>query len=87
MGFGTVNKCMMSWNNDDDLVWPEYEYWFLLLTPEDDGGGETQQYSPWTTFFNPTKFKGKPCSRHGSVGKKQSMPKRVKPIMKSWRMS
>ena len=47
---------MMSWNNDDDLVWPEYEYWFLLLTPEDDGGGETQQYSPWTKFFNPTKF-------------------------------
>ena len=63
MGFGTVNKCMMSWNNDDDLVWPEDEYWFLLLTPEDEGGGETQQqqqYSPWTTFFNPTKFKGKP---------------------------
>lgn len=66
MGFGTVNKCMMSWNNDDDLVWPEDEYWFLLLTPKDDedGGGQTQQrqqqYSPWTTFFNPTKFKGKP---------------------------
>lgn len=63
MGFGTVNKCMMSWNNDDDSVWPEDEYWFLLLTPEDEGGGETQQqqqYSPWTTFFNPTKFKGKP---------------------------
>lgn len=66
MGFGTVNKCMMSWNSDDDLVWPEDEYWFLLLTPE-DGNDETQQqqqqqqqYSPWTTFFNPTKFKGKP---------------------------
>ena len=61
MGFGTVNKCMMSWNNDEDLVWPEDEYWFLLLTPEDDGTQQQQQqYSPWTTFFNPSKFKGKP---------------------------
>ena len=61
MGFGTVNKCMMSWNNDEDLVWPEDEYWFLLLTPEDDGTQQQEKkYSPWTTFFNPSKFKGKP---------------------------
>lgn len=87
MGFGTVNKCMMSWNNDDDLVWPEYEYWFLLLTPEDDGGGETQQYSPWTTFFNPTKFQGKPSLTTWLGGKEAIYGEENQTNDETWRMS
>jgi len=54
MGFGLVNKCVMTWDNDDDLVWPRNKLWFLLMTPEDETSGE------WTTFYNPSKFKGKP---------------------------
>ena len=54
MGFGLVNKCIMSWNNDDDHVWPRDKLWFLLMTPEDETSGQ------WTTFFNPSRFKGIP---------------------------
>ncbi|KAL7526846.1 hypothetical protein ACHAXR_001678, partial [Thalassiosira sp. AJA248-18] len=54
MGFGTVNKCIMTWNNGEDYVWPQDKLWFLLITPDDETSGE------WTTFFNPSKFKGVP---------------------------
>jgi len=54
MGFGTVNKCIMSWDDDDALVWPADKLWFLLMTPEDETSGL------WTQFYNPTRFKGKP---------------------------
>jgi len=55
MGFGLLNKCVMYWNSDDDIVWPE-DYWFsLLITPEDESSGI------WTSFFNPSKLKGVPC--------------------------
>ncbi len=54
MGFGLVNKCIMSWDNDEDRVWPLDTLWFLLTTPEDDTSGL------WTQFYNPSQFKGKP---------------------------
>ena len=54
MGFGVVNKCIMTWNNDEDYVWPNDELWFILVTPEDETSGQ------WTTFFNPSEFKGIP---------------------------
>jgi len=54
MGFGLLNKCVMYWNSDDDIVWPE-DYWFNLITPEDESSGM------WNTFFNPSKLKGVPC--------------------------
>ena len=54
MGFGLLNKCVMYWNSDDDIVWPE-DYWISLITPEDESSGM------WTTFFNPSKLKGVPC--------------------------
>lgn len=54
MGFGTNNKCTMIWDNADDLVWPADETWFFLITPDDETSGQ------WTTFFNPSEFKGIP---------------------------
>ena len=39
MGFGVVNKCIMSWNNDDDYVWPRDKFWYLLVTPDDETSG------------------------------------------------
>lgn len=54
MGFGLANKCIMSWDNDDALVWPKDKLWFLLATPEDETSGQ------WTTFYNPSQFKGAP---------------------------
>ena len=54
MGFGLVNKCMMSWNNRDDYVWQRDKFWFMLITPEDETSGQ------WTTFSNPSNLKGVP---------------------------
>ena len=54
MGFGVVNKCVMSWTNDEDYVWPGDQLWFLLQTPDEDTSGQ------WTTFSNPSNFKGVP---------------------------
>ena len=54
MGFGLLNRCTLTWKDDDALVWPEDELWFLLMTPEDETSGL------WTTFYNPSKFKGEP---------------------------
>ncbi|KAL9183285.1 hypothetical protein ACHAXT_005072 [Thalassiosira profunda] len=54
MGFGVVNKCSMSWNDDAARVWPEDKYWFYLITAEDETSSE------WTQFLNPSQFKEKP---------------------------
>jgi len=54
MGFGLVNKCIMLWNNAEDLVWPEDQLWFMLATPDDQSSGT------WTTFHNPSVYKGGP---------------------------
>jgi hypothetical protein len=55
MGFGVVNKCIMYWNNDEDYVWPRDLMWYMLTTPDDETSGQ------WTTFFNPSEFKGVPA--------------------------
>ena len=54
MGFGVDNKCIMKWNNDEDVVWPEDLKWSILMTPEDETSGA------FTTFLSTTKAKGKP---------------------------
>ncbi len=54
MGFGVVNKCAMYWNRTEDAVWPD-EYWFKLM-----GGDDSEEESKWTTFFNPSSYKGTP---------------------------
>ncbi len=52
MGFGIVDKCIMSWDDNASLVWPRDELWFLLTTPDDATSGR------WTQFYNPSEFKG-----------------------------
>ncbi len=42
----------MQWDNKDDMVWPEDEPWFYLMTPETETSGK------WTTVLNPSKPKG-----------------------------
>lgn len=55
MGYGLLNKAIMYWNNEDDIVWPDDE-WIELITPEDESSGV------YTSFVNPTKAKGgAPC--------------------------
>lgn len=54
MGYGTVNKCILSWDDESALVWPEDDMWFMLITPEEETSGK------WTTFFNPSSLKGRP---------------------------
>lgn len=47
----------MSWDNQADKVWPDEEeedMWFLMATPDDETSGK------WTTFSNPSRFKGVP---------------------------
>ena len=44
----------MSWNDQEAMVWPEDDMWILLATPDDESSGR------WTTFSNPSKFKGVP---------------------------
>ena len=53
MGFGLLNKCVIQWDNPDAAVWPDKE-WIELITPKGENGGR------WTTFFNPTSYKGVP---------------------------
>jgi monoamine oxidase len=53
-GFGLNNKAVMTWKNKEDMIWPEDEFWFKLITPDDETSGL------WTTFYNPSKFKGEP---------------------------
>lgn len=52
MGFGVVNKVIMTWENDEDIVWPRDLRWFILSTPEDK--------SVWATFLNTSGVKGRP---------------------------
>ena len=59
MGYGVLNKCIMQWNNKDDMVWPANETWFELITPEGP---------VWTSFFNPTQFKGGKPTLVGWIG-------------------
>ena len=85
MGFGLVNKCIMTWDNEEDMVWPEDDMWFLLVTPDDETSGQ------WTRFYNPSKFKGVP-TLIGWIGgddaveaEKQSTDEVVNNVMKNLR--
>lgn len=63
MGFGLLNKCVMYWNSDDDIVWPD-SFWFGLSTPADGTAGV------FSHFSNPTKVKGVPSLTGWIAGKK-----------------
>lgn len=85
MGFGLVNKCIMTWDNEEDMVWPEDDMWFLLVTPDDETSGQ------WTRFYNPSMFKGVP-TLIGWIGgddaveaEKQSTDEVVNDVMKNLR--
>ena len=54
MGFGTMNKCVLIWNDPSAAVWPNAKEWIELLLPKGENSGK------WTTFWNPTKYKGTP---------------------------
>ena len=54
MGFGLLNKAVLYWDSNDAIVWPDI-YWFELVTPDDASSGL------WTTWYNPSKLKGRPC--------------------------
>ena len=58
-GFGSLEKLIMIWNKEDDLVWPRDVPWFELITPAFSNN------SKWTTFSNPTLFKETPACRVG----------------------
>lgn len=53
-GFGVINKCILRWNDPSSQVWPADKPWFLLATPDANTSGR------WTTFSNPSSFKGVP---------------------------
>lgn len=53
-GFGLLNKVVMFWERNEDIVWSKDTYWFNLVTPEDHTSGV------WTTYFNPTSLIGTP---------------------------
>ena len=57
---GVVNKCIMVWK--DDVKLPTDEKWFSLITPDDESSGK------WTTFFNPSQYKGDVLTLVGWVG-------------------
>ena len=54
MGFGLLNKVVMYWDSEDDIVWTLDTKWFGLITPEDETSGI------YPHFFNPTELKGTP---------------------------
>jgi monoamine oxidase len=69
MGYGTLNKCILSWKSNDAIVWPVDESWFMLLTEsntsnddfdDDEEGAAAQRRQRWTTFFNPTLLTNQP---------------------------
>ena len=65
MGYGTLNKCILSWKSNDAIVWPIDESWFMLLTESNNDDDEEesaalQRRQRWTTFFNPTLLTGQP---------------------------
>ena len=50
LSMGTLNKAVLVWK-DTNMKIPN-EQWFSLITPESTTSGQ------WTTFFNPTEYKG-----------------------------
>ena len=55
MEMGLLNKCVLQWENEDDMVWPEPSgSWIELVTAETETSGR------WTQFYNPSSFKDKP---------------------------
>lgn len=65
MGYGTVNKCILSWESNDAIVWPIDDTWFMLLTESsntnnNDNTDDVQRRQRWTTFFNPSLLTGQP---------------------------
>ena len=54
MGFGSMNKIVLQWYNETDLVWPKDKLWFNLITPAESMSRR------WTTWYNPYKYKTKP---------------------------
>ncbi len=54
MGFGLVNKCAMYWNNKQDMVWPEKQFWFELMRSSE------LKDTKWNSFFNPSFYKEMP---------------------------
>ena len=55
MEMGLLNKCVLQWENEDDMVWSEPSgSHFELVTAEAETSGK------WTSFYNPSSFKGKP---------------------------
>jgi polyamine oxidase len=54
MGYGTMNKCILSWYNGSAPVWPEEDTWFMLIVLEEETSGT------WTSFFNPLLLMGRP---------------------------
>jgi len=62
MGFGVMNKWIGMWSDENAMIWPADETWFELITPDDESTGK------WTTFFNPTQFKGCAPTLIGWIG-------------------
>ena len=54
MGFGSMNKVVLMWDNEADIVWPKDKLWFNLITPTFDSSGK------FTTWYNPYIFKTAP---------------------------
>jgi polyamine oxidase len=54
MGYGTMNKCILSWYDGSTLVWPEEDTWFMLISPEEETS------STWTIFLNQSLLTGRP---------------------------
>ena len=54
MGFGSLNKCIMYWEDPNDVVWPKDKKWIYLATPDDESSGT------WTNFMNSLDTKGVP---------------------------
>ena len=55
MEMGLLNKCVLQWENEDSMVWPEPSgSWIELVTAETETSGR------WTQFYNPSSFKDKP---------------------------
>jgi monoamine oxidase len=54
LGYGTLSKCIMYWEDPDSVVWPKHKEWITLATLDEDRSGI------WTSFLNAYKVKGVP---------------------------